>query len=252
MRLSKILMFSIFFCVLPIQAIFATEQKNIFAEPKNLKVLSEDISSKELGDTMKSFALGLGLRCNNCHVGEPGKPLSTYDFASDDKPLKHKARIMLQMVQELNNTMIKKLDTIEKAPRVKVQCTTCHRGQSKPQLIEQVLADKMDEGGIELLLQTYTKLRSQYYGSHTYDFSENVLPMFSRQYFSKTGHQVAAVKLLEANINYFPESYFGHFSLGAAYQAIGDNEKATAAYQKALQLNPRAVFLQKRIKSLSK
>ena len=52
------------------------ERRDIYANPENLKVLPEDISSADLGATMKGFALGLGLRCENCHVGEAGKPLT--------------------------------------------------------------------------------------------------------------------------------------------------------------------------------
>ena len=33
-------------------------------------MLPEDISAQELSATMRGFALGLGLRCSNCHVGE--------------------------------------------------------------------------------------------------------------------------------------------------------------------------------------
>lgn len=36
--------------------------KDVYADPQNLKVLPEDISPRELGDTMKGFALGLGAR----------------------------------------------------------------------------------------------------------------------------------------------------------------------------------------------
>ena len=34
-------------------------ERDIYANPENLKVLPEDISSMELSNTMKSFALGL-------------------------------------------------------------------------------------------------------------------------------------------------------------------------------------------------
>src|SRR6059058_3640019 len=55
-----------------------------FAVPpfKNLKVLPKDISRADLLSTMKFFSQSLGVRCTNCHVGEEGKPLSTFDFAS--------------------------------------------------------------------------------------------------------------------------------------------------------------------------
>ena len=63
------------------------KRKNVFADAENLKVLPENTTPEQLRATMKSFSMALGLRCNNCHVGEPGKPLQSYDFASDDKKL---------------------------------------------------------------------------------------------------------------------------------------------------------------------
>ena len=110
-------------------------QGKIFENPKNLTVLPDDISPAELSRTMRNFALGLGLRCTNCHVGEEGKPLTTYDFASDDKPMKEKARLMLNMVNQINQTFIPELNEIERKERVAVRCVSCHRGQQKPLLI---------------------------------------------------------------------------------------------------------------------
>ena len=71
-----------------------------FADPphKNLKVLPQDIPGPQLLSTMKFFSLSLGVRCTFCHVGEEGKPLSTFDFASDAKREKQTARKMLAMV----------------------------------------------------------------------------------------------------------------------------------------------------------
>jgi hypothetical protein len=99
--------------------------------PKNLKVLPKDISSEELIDTMKKFAGSLGVRCNYCHVGEEGKPLNTYDFASDEKPAKQNARLMMEMVRQINTTTLPKLKMDDKAEPV--TCYTCHRGKVQPE-----------------------------------------------------------------------------------------------------------------------
>src|SRR5262245_51004779 len=75
-----------------------------FAVPpfKNLQVLSKDITRDQLLSNMKFFAQSLGVRCVHCHVGEEGKPLSTFDFASDAKKEKLVARKMLAMVHRIN------------------------------------------------------------------------------------------------------------------------------------------------------
>src|SRR5436190_383574 len=102
-----------------------------FAMPpfKNLKVLPKDIARPQLLSTMKLFAQSLGVRCTYCHVGEEGKPLSTFDFASDAKEHKKTARGMIQLVAHLNADH---LPAITGLPDAKVTCYTCHRGSTKP------------------------------------------------------------------------------------------------------------------------
>jgi len=102
-----------------------------FANPpfKNLKVFPQDIQRAQLLSNMKFFSQSLGVRCTFCHVGEEGKPLSTFDFASDAKGKKQTARAMLAMVSALNN---KTLPDATGLPDAKVTCYTCHRGATKP------------------------------------------------------------------------------------------------------------------------
>jgi len=72
-------------------------------KPKNLSVLQKTITAKELAATMRGFTSALGVRCDYCHVGEEGKDLREYDFPSDAKPAKAKARTMFTMVNAVNN-----------------------------------------------------------------------------------------------------------------------------------------------------
>jgi len=101
-----------------------------FAVPpyKNLQVFPKDISRENLIANMKLFALSLGVRCTYCHVGEEGKPLSTFDFASDAKQKKKIARDMLRMAHRLNTD----LPGITGDPSARITCYTCHRGSTKP------------------------------------------------------------------------------------------------------------------------
>ena len=70
----------------------------------NLQVLPSDVSRGQLMSVMRGFTGALGVRCSTCHIGEEGQPLSTYDFASDDKAAKLKAREMMRMVRTINDT----------------------------------------------------------------------------------------------------------------------------------------------------
>ena len=101
-----------------------------FADPphKNLKVLPKDMTRQQLLGTMKLFSQSLGVRCTYCHVGEEGKPLSTFDFASDAKDKKLIARKMLVMVHRINEQDF----DVHDFANVKVTCFTCHRGSTKP------------------------------------------------------------------------------------------------------------------------
>ena len=48
---------------------FAQQRIDVFADPKNLQVLPKDISSENLKNTMRGFSMGVGMRCETCHVG---------------------------------------------------------------------------------------------------------------------------------------------------------------------------------------
>ncbi len=75
---------------------------------------------------MRGFTQALGVRCSTCHMGEGGQPLNTYDFASDDKVNKVKAREVLRMVQRVNETIAALPDRSAGEPIV--TCATCHGG----------------------------------------------------------------------------------------------------------------------------
>ncbi|MFQ5670524.1 MAG: c-type cytochrome [Acidobacteriota bacterium] len=106
---------------------------------ENLQVLPKNIEKKQLVQTMRGFAMSLGVRCWFCHVGKEGEDLSTYDFASDDKPTKRTARIMLRMTREINNTflmeagpLLGEIDADAGSDPPRATCATCHRGKEHP------------------------------------------------------------------------------------------------------------------------
>lgn len=80
--------------------------------PKNLKLLSPE----HLMERMQAFRVALGVRCDFCHVQG--------DFASDEKPHKQMARMMIQLERDIN----------AKFPdgKMHVTCYTCHRGAEEP------------------------------------------------------------------------------------------------------------------------
>ena len=215
------------------------QEKDIYANPQNLKILPSDISSNELSDTMRGFSLGLGVRCETCHVGESGKPLDTFDFESDERVMKRKARIMIEMLADINSDYVPQLDKVEESKRINVRCVTCHRGRPQPKLIEDELDEQLADAGLAAALSHYAELREEYFGSHSYDFSEFTLPMYAQQLAA--GEQVdAAIAVLQLNVPNFPESYYTQYVLGELNSTAGNNEAALDAYNRAIELNPRA------------
>lgn len=98
--------------------------------PKNLQVLPKDMTRQQVVEVMRGVTRGLGVRCPYCHVGEEGADLSTFDFASDEKPTKKTARVMFRMMADVNDKLSMVGDKPIGEPRV--NCWTCHRGEAKP------------------------------------------------------------------------------------------------------------------------
>lgn len=204
---------------------------------ENLQVLPEDMEVRELIDVMRGFAIGLGVRCHYCHVGEEGQRLAEYDFVSDDKPEKRRAREMIRMVAQINEKYLAELED-RRTPKVDVSCVTCHRGQARPILIEDALKQAVAEGGGEAGIAKYRELRQRYFGSHTFDFREFVLVRVAGDLWEQDERE-AAVALAQLNLEFFPESGPTHTLLGQVYAELGDRDRAITHLEKALEINPR-------------
>ena len=116
--------------VIALCAIGMTANAQIPEKFTNLQVLPKDTTRQQINPIMRGFTRALGVRCPYCHVGEEGADLSTFDFASDEKPTKKTARIMLQNLMETNARLATVGDKPAGEPRV--SCWTCHRGETKP------------------------------------------------------------------------------------------------------------------------
>lgn len=214
----------------------------------NLKVLPEDISVRELIGVMRGFALGLGVRCQYCHVGEEGQRLSEFDFPSDEKPTKLRARVMLEMVSNINDEHLARLPE-RTTPNVVVECATCHRGNARPVMIEDVLLQTIDEEGVEAAKTTYRELREEFHGSFTYDFTEFTLSFFAQDLLGEQRFD-DAIGMLELNGEFFPASFGIPFMLGEANRAKGEIDLAIQHYERALELNPDLRRAQQRLDQL--
>src|SRR5215510_12639559 len=114
---------------------------------KALKVLPKTIGQRALIDTMRGFALALGVRCTYCHVGKEGQPLDSVNFPSDDKRTKRTARVMMHMVMHINEEHLADVPD-RPTPHVVVKCETCHRGVSRPRPLDDDLALMLADSGL--------------------------------------------------------------------------------------------------------
>lgn len=100
---------------------------------ENLKVLPQNISKDSLTLLMKNYTMALGVDCTHCHVPSKADP-SKLDFANDDKIEKEIARGMIEMTNDLNETIFKPHFPEPKPKQVHVvNCVMCHRGAVNPE-----------------------------------------------------------------------------------------------------------------------
>ena len=204
-------------------------------KPQNIQVLSKELTGARLGAPMRGFTRALGVRCTHCHVGEEGKPLSTYDFPSDANPNKDRAREMLRMLWSINGH----LKNIEPSgdKRVNMWCHTCHRGLARPISLGEQLGETYRAEGLEASLTQYSELKEKYYGKGAYQFGENVLNELGYEALKRENPE-GALKAWKLNSKEYPESGNVWDSLAEGYMLNGDNKKAKKYYKKSLKLNP--------------
>lgn len=175
---------------------------------ENLQVLPNDISRGALRGVMIENLRGLGLPrrqnegCLFCHVGDMERPTDEWDFASDAKPTKEKARVMMAMVEAINEEHLSRLD--DRVSPSPVTCYTCHSGRTDPRPLPDVLLASYEEGGVDSALATYRALRERYYGADAYDFRVNVLVSVANQ-IALSGSFDDALAIAALNDELYPQ-----------------------------------------------
>jgi hypothetical protein len=240
--------------------------------PKNLQVFPKDIKVERLIAEMDGFVAALGVGCDYCHApaklppGVAPPPGDNLDFSLDVKPTKLATRQMLMMVRTINSMVPA---AVGKAPdkAVHIQCMNCHRGMVTPPLpIGDVLDQTVAAKGRSAAVAQYRELRTKYYGSQIYDFSDGEMPVTNpATTFRLGGLQAYALKLIQAgktedavawlklNLEYYPKSAQSWALIAFAYQGRNDRGAALDAAQKSLALapgNPAAKGLVEQIKAM--
>ena len=92
---------------------------------KNIQFLKGVPANRLLAVMKLGYSRSLGVNCTHCHVVD--------EWEKDDKPTKQTARDMAGMVRTINNDLLKNIKNL-KSERPVINCTTCHRGQTRPAL----------------------------------------------------------------------------------------------------------------------
>ncbi len=92
---------------------------------KNIQFLKGVPAARLLAVMKIGYSRSLGVTCTHCHVVD--------EWEKDDKPTKQTARDMAQMARTINNDLLKNIKNLKSESPV-INCTTCHRGQTRPAL----------------------------------------------------------------------------------------------------------------------
>jgi photosynthetic reaction center cytochrome c subunit len=218
-------------------------------KPRNLKVLSPDLTRDSVVKIMRFVvASGLGVTCGYCH-GAPNVPFDSIDFASDERPTKRTAREMMRMVARINGELLPNIPG-RGTPALEVRCITCHRGVTRPLMLEDTLATVLARLGPDSAVATYDRLKQRYTGRFAYDFGQRSLNTFAARLIEQQ-QLPDARRMLELNIREHPEAWDPVYTLGQVLESLGEKDLAVAQYRHVLELFPTFAPAKARIQALT-
>jgi predicted Zn-dependent protease len=133
--------------------------------------------------------------------------------------------------------------------RDRVSCETCHHGLAKPQTLRAALANAADAKGADSATALYRALRTRYYGSASYDFSESALAIAASE-LARLNQAPAALALLKLNLEYYDKSAVTYQTMGQVLLQGGDTTAAVDALKKASALQPNNPQLRQMLQRL--
>jgi len=219
---------------------------------ENLKVFPKDIPRDSLLGIMRGFTAALGVNCTYCHVTEPAPagapgPRERLRPASDDKETKKTARFMIRMADSLNRVVLAALPE-RHSPTITVSCATCHHGSPLPQTTQAMLAESIEKGGLDSAMARYRRLRADMVNGR-YDFREGPINDVATALAAR-GRAADAIRLLEMNQEFFPNSPDVDVTMAEVYLKSGDRDKAIARFRAALVKRPNDQRVMRRLQEL--
>jgi hypothetical protein len=215
----------------------------------NTRVISHSTPVINVIGTMRNFTSYLGVRCQYCHVGEEGQPLTQFNFVSDQKRTKLIAREMMRMVEDIN----RRLDSLpgRETPGLQVTCNTCHRGTSRPVPLFALISETATTSGADSAARAYHSLRERYYGRDAFDFGEGSLNIAA--FRLGTGKKYdEAFAMLRLNEELFPGSSGMYVFRGNINLMKADTVAAEAAFREAVRRDTTNLEAKGRLRAIGK
>jgi hypothetical protein len=198
---------------------------------------------------MRNFTFDLGVRCQYCHVGTEGQPLTQFNFVTDEKRTKLVARQMMLMVQEIN----RRLDSLpgRVSGGIQVTCNTCHRGTNRPAPLSTLIIEAATAGGADSAMKSYRALREHYYGRDSYDFGEGSLNTAAFRLGNAKKFD-EAFAMLRLNEELYPNSSGMYVFRGNINLMKADTAAAEAAFREAVRRDPSNGEAKGRLQAIGK
>ena len=216
-------------------------------KPTNLKVLPKDITGNDLHEVMNGWSQALGVHCDYCHEMKTPGDFRSMDWASAKVGHKEVARRMYTMMAGLNTTTLPKAAG---APGAAVSCVICHRGLPSPTTLDKVLVAVTREKGADAAVGKYKELRTQYYGSGTFDFTPRALQTAALALADDKATLDAALTIAKLNVEQNPTAASAQVVVAQILDLKQDKVGAMAAIDAALKLDPQdrhALFLKRQL-----
>ncbi|NKB89203.1 MAG: photosynthetic reaction center cytochrome c subunit [Acidobacteria bacterium] len=248
MKLTRIVLASLSLVALTLPAALtsALAGQEPEQEFENNQVLHGDVLIDEMLEALRGLGLPrrAGRGCLHCHVGDMEQPRDTWDYASDAKENKQKARTMFAMVKEINERYLPEVagDGADHQP---VTCYTCHAGRPNPTPLPQVLQSEFELGGVERLAETYREARRRYFAADAYDFRVDTLIDVANGLTAR-GDFASAAAIHELNLEYNNDEPEAHRGLIRArmFEALmtGGMDAMAARYEQSKSEHPAEAF----------
>ena len=177
---------------------------------------------------MQVIADSLGVQCEYCH--------DRNQVTLAGKPRIDVAREMIAMTADLNLKV--QVATAKAPPDVtRVDCATCHHGVPVPKPLRDVILEASVRQSRESAAKMYRDLRDKYYGSQSYDFSENTLLAVADRLAQS--RPAAAMAMADLNLEFFPRSWRSYLAKGIAQsRRLDTTPDAVESFKKALEIDP--------------